>query len=48
MPGSKWVETQWGRPVVKALNTIVADGLLQSGRPLGDPNRVALPVSGTI
>ena len=45
-PESKWVSEQLGRPVVKAFNNIVAQHLLEDGRPAGDPNRIALPVSG--
>jgi predicted dinucleotide-binding enzyme len=46
MPESRWVETQLGRPVVKAFNTILATDLMDRGRPKGDPTRVALPVAG--
>jgi predicted dinucleotide-binding enzyme len=35
-----------GRPVVKAFNTMVAKHLLESGRPAGDRERIALPVAG--
>lgn len=45
-PESKWVSEQLGRPVVKAFNNIVAQHLLEDGRPAGDPNRIALPVAG--
>ena len=43
---SGWVSQQLGRPVVKAFNNIYAAHLLKSGRPAGDPNRIALPVAG--
>src|SRR5690348_17569731 len=43
---SRWVSQQLGRPVVKAFNNIYAAHLLKSGRPAGDPNRIALPVAG--
>ncbi len=46
MPETRWVETHLGRPAIKAFNTIVADDLMQRGKPLGDPARLALPVSG--
>lgn len=46
MTESRWVETQLGRPVVKAFNTIFADDLMHRGRPKGDPTRAALPVAG--
>jgi predicted dinucleotide-binding enzyme len=45
-PESKWVSEQLGRPVVKAFNNIVAQHLLEGGRPAGDPRRIALPVAG--
>ncbi|HET7552582.1 MAG TPA: NADPH-dependent F420 reductase [Gemmatimonadaceae bacterium] len=45
-PESKWVSEQLGRPVVKAFNNIVAQHLLEYGRPAGDPHRIALPVAG--
>lgn len=45
-PESKWVSEQLGRPVVKAFNNIVAQHLLEYGRPAGDPRRIALPVAG--
>jgi predicted dinucleotide-binding enzyme len=32
--------------VVKAFNNIVAQHLLEYGRPAGDPHRIALPVAG--
>lgn len=43
---SRWVETQLGRPVVKALNTMNCKKLLELGRPAGAPGRLALPVAG--
>jgi predicted dinucleotide-binding enzyme len=46
MPESRWVETQLGRPVVKAFNTMNYKHLLELGRPAGTPGRLALPVSG--
>jgi predicted dinucleotide-binding enzyme len=46
MVESRWVETQVGRPVVKAFNNIYADHLLRLGKPAGTPGRVALPVAG--
>ena len=45
MPESRWVETQLGRPVVKAFNTMNYKKLLELGRPPG-PGRLALPVAG--
>ena len=45
MTESRWVETQLGRPVVKAFNTMNYKKLLELGRPPG-PGRLALPVAG--
>jgi predicted dinucleotide-binding enzyme len=45
-PESRWVSEELGRPVVKAFNNIYAKHLLESGRPGGDPDRIALPVAG--
>lgn len=46
MTESRWVETQLGRPVIKAFNNIYAQHLLENGRPAGASARIALPVSG--
>ncbi len=46
MTESRWVETQLGRPVIKAFNNIYADHLLKRGAPAGTPKRIALPVAG--
>src|SRR5437870_4716231 len=43
---SVWVERQIGRPVVKVLNTIPSKALMAAGRPAGNRDRVALPISG--
>ena len=43
---SRWVERQFGRPVVKAFNTIAARSLLENGRPADHPDRIAVPVAG--
>jgi predicted dinucleotide-binding enzyme len=43
---SRWVSNQFGRPVVKAFNTIYARHLLERGKPKGAPGRIALPVAG--
>ena len=43
---SAWVEKQIGRPVIKALNSIVSNALAEAGRPAGSRDRVALPISG--
>jgi len=46
MPESRWVEHQFGRPVIKTFNNIYAQHLLEKGSPAGTPGRIALPVSG--
>lgn len=46
MPESRWVEKEFHHPVIKAFNNIRFDHLMNSGRPAGSPDRVALPVSG--
>jgi 8-hydroxy-5-deazaflavin:NADPH oxidoreductase len=43
---SRWVESQIGRSVVKAFNTMNYQRLLRNGRPKGTPGRVAIPVAG--
>lgn len=43
---SVWVQNLLGRPVTKAWNTIFMMSLRERGRPKGDPQRVAGPVSG--
>jgi predicted dinucleotide-binding enzyme len=43
---SRWVEQQLGHPVIKAFNGIYAAHLLTHGRPVGDPERIALPAAG--
>lgn len=43
---SRWVESQLGRPVVKAFNTMNYKRLLERGCPKGTPGRIALPVAG--
>ena len=45
-PESVWVAQQLRRPVVKAFNNIMAQHLLELGRPAGSPDRIALPVAG--
>lgn len=46
MPESRWVESQVGRPVIKAFNNIPARDLMHGGKPAGSPDRIALPVAG--
>jgi predicted dinucleotide-binding enzyme len=46
MPESVWVSNQIQRPVIKAYNNILAGSLVCSGLSKGDPQRLALPISG--
>ncbi len=46
MTESGWVERHLGRPVVKVFNTIIAENLLNKGRPGANTGRVALAVAG--
>jgi predicted dinucleotide-binding enzyme len=43
---SAWVSNHLGHPVVKVYNSILAGSLLKSGLPKGNPDRIALPISG--
>ncbi len=43
---SEWVQQHLGRPVVKVFNNIYAAHLEKSGKPVGTPGRIALPVAG--
>ena len=43
---SRWVSEQLGRSVVKAFNNIIADHLLEKGKPEGSRGRIALPIAG--
>lgn len=45
-PESVWVAQHLGHPVVKVFNNIFAASLTESGKPKGDPTRIALPVAG--
>ena len=46
-PSSRWVaDTLGGAVVVKAFNTMNWRRLLGDGRPVGDPERLAIPVAG--
>ncbi|MEJ5145325.1 NADPH-dependent F420 reductase [Sphingobacterium sp. MYb388] len=46
MPETEWVSAHLHRPVLKAFNNIGATSLAKNSVPLGDPNRIALPVAG--
>jgi predicted dinucleotide-binding enzyme len=43
---SQWVAEHIRMPVLKAFNSIQAASLADKGKPAGDPDRIALPVSG--
>jgi len=43
---SEWVQQHLGRPVVKVFNNIYSEHLEKSGKPIGTPGRIALPVAG--
>ncbi|MER6784436.1 NAD(P)-binding domain-containing protein [Streptomyces sp. NPDC000658] len=43
---SRWVERRLGHPVIKAFNGTYAQDILDRPRPAGDPDRIALPVTG--
>ena len=43
---SGWVEQQLGVPVYKVFNGIFWKRLLDSGKPAGAPDRIALPIAG--
>ena len=46
LPESAWVEARLGHRVVKVFNSILAQHLLENGRPAGTPGRIALAVAG--
>jgi predicted dinucleotide-binding enzyme len=43
---SLWVQEQLGFPVVKVFNSILAESLMDPGKPKGGKGRIALAVSG--
>jgi 8-hydroxy-5-deazaflavin:NADPH oxidoreductase len=43
---SEWVRDYFGRPIVKAWNSIGMVSFETNGRPKGQPGRIALPVAG--
>jgi predicted dinucleotide-binding enzyme len=43
---SWWVQEQLGFPVVKVFNSILAESLMDPGKPKGEKDRIALAVSG--
>lgn len=45
-PESVWSSEQFGRPVVKAFNAILADIFANGGKPRGATGRVAIPIAG--
>jgi predicted dinucleotide-binding enzyme len=42
---SLWVQEQLGRPVAKAWNAIGSDSFAKKGKPVGSPDRIAIPVA---
>ena len=42
---SLWVAEQWGRPIAKAWNAIGSDSFAKKGKPVGRPDRIAIPVA---
>ena len=46
LTNSEWVQSKIKRPIVKVFNSIFFESLGNAGRPKGDENRIALPVSG--
>ncbi|WP_260328352.1 MULTISPECIES: NADPH-dependent F420 reductase [unclassified Paraburkholderia] len=45
-PESVWSSAQFGRPVVKTFNAILAGVLVDGGKPRGAADRIAVPVAG--
>lgn len=41
---SEWVQEQYGRPIVKAWNTITTDSFRDKATPAGSHDRIALPI----
>jgi len=46
LTSSEWVQEKVKRPIVKTFNSVSSVVLNNEGRPKGDRNRVALPISG--
>lgn len=42
---SLWVQQQLGRPIAKAWNAILAHSFATKGKPAGNPDRIAIPIS---
>ena len=45
---SEWVQDYFGRPIVKAWNSIGSDSFARKAQPLGHPERIAIPVAGDV
>lgn len=45
-PLGQWLSEQLGRPLYRVFNNIEAHYIAAAGRPAGDPDRIALPISG--
>jgi predicted dinucleotide-binding enzyme len=41
---SEWVQERYGRPIVKAWNTITTASFRDKATPVGSPDRIALPI----
>lgn len=48
MAESHWVASRFGRPVLKAINNLHWRSLLNDGKSMGTPGRIALPVQATM
>ncbi|WP_411961783.1 NADPH-dependent F420 reductase [Mesorhizobium sp. ES1-6] len=46
VPESVWSSAQFGRPVVKAFNAILAGVLADAAKPRGAADRIAIPIAG--
>nr|WP_269454873.1 MULTISPECIES: NAD(P)-binding domain-containing protein [unclassified Rhodococcus (in: high G+C Gram-positive bacteria)] len=46
LPATQWLADRLDRVLYKTLNNIEAHWMADGGRPVGDPDRIALPVSG--
>jgi 8-hydroxy-5-deazaflavin:NADPH oxidoreductase len=45
-PEAAWRQEQWGRPVIRAWNALIAYALADKGKAHGEPGRLAVPVAG--
>lgn len=42
---SLWIQEQLGHPIAKAWNAIGSDSFAKKGKPIGSPNRIAIPIA---